>query len=104
VDVIISNCVINLSPDKDQVFRDAFRVLRPGGRLQVSDIVWTKPAPEEIKDDMEQWAGCIAGALLESDYVGKIEAAGFVDVISTAAAYEKGNGLASASVVAVKPA
>ena len=104
VDVIISNCVINLSPDKDQVFRDAFRVLRPGGRLQVSDIVWTKPAPAAIQDDMEQWAGCIAGALLESDYTAKIAAAGFVDVVSNAAAYPEGNGLASASVVAVKPA
>jgi arsenite methyltransferase len=103
VDVIISNCVINLSPDKEQVFRDAFRVLRPGGRLQVSDIVWTKPAPEAIKDDMEQWAGCIAGALLESDYLAKIRAAGLVDVVSTATEYAKGNGLASASVVAVKP-
>lgn len=103
VDVIISNCVINLSPDKDQVFREAFRVLRPGGRLQVSDIVWTKPVPEEIKSDMEQWAGCIAGALLESEYTGKIAAAGFVDVTSETTEYKKGQGIASAAVVAVKP-
>lgn len=103
VDVIISNCVINLSPDKDQVFREAFRVLKPGGRLQVSDIVWTKPVPEEIKSDMEQWAGCIAGALLESEYMGKIAAAEFVDVTSTATEYKKGEGIASAAVVAVKP-
>jgi arsenite methyltransferase len=104
VDVIISNCVINLSPVKDQVFREAFRVLKPGGRLQVSDIVWTKPVPQEIKDDMEKWAGCIAGALLESEYLGAITAAGFHDVTSLATEYPKGNGIASAAVVAYKPA
>lgn len=103
VDVIISNCVINLSPDKDQVFREALRVLRPGGRLQVSDIVWTKAVPESLKEDMEQWAGCIAGALVESDYIAKIEAAGFADVTSTATEYPGGAGIASASVVAIKP-
>lgn len=103
VDVIISNCVINLAPDKDQVFREAFRVLRPGGRLQVSDIVWTEAVPESVKGDMEQWAGCIAGALLESDYVGKIEAAGFEGVSSNATRYPGGKGIASASVVATKP-
>jgi len=102
VDVVISNCVINLSPDKDQVFREAFRVLRPGGRLQVSDIVWTKPVPESVRGDMEQWAGCIAGALLESDYVAKIEAAGFTSVTSSARAYDGGRGIASADVVAYK--
>ncbi|MGK2965150.1 MAG: arsenite methyltransferase, partial [Tepidiformaceae bacterium] len=99
-DVIISNCVINLSPDKDQVFREALRVLKPGGRLQVSDIVWTKPVPEDVKGDMEKWAGCIAGALLESEYVGKIEAAGFRDVTSGASEYPDGRGLASANVLA----
>ena len=104
VDVIISNCVINLSPDKDQVFREAFRVLKPGGRLQVSDIVWTKSAPEGIKDDMEQWAGCVAGALLESDYTGKIRTAGFGEVTSVATEYPGGKGIASAAVTAVKPA
>jgi SAM-dependent methyltransferase len=104
VDVIISNCVINLSPDKDQVFREAFRVLRPGGRLQVSDIVWTKPVPEDVKNDMEKYAGCIAGALLEADYLGKIGAAGFADVTSVASEYPGGHGIASANVVAFKPA
>ncbi len=104
VDVIISNCVINLSPDKDQVFREALRVLRPGGRLQVSDIVWTQPVPESVKGDMEKWAGCIAGALLERDYVGKIEAAGFTEVTSLSTEYPGGKGLASASVVAIKSA
>jgi len=103
VDVIISNCVINLAPDKDQVFREALRVLRPGGRLQVSDIVWTSPPPDAIKDDMEQWAGCVAGALLESDYLANIGAAGFERVTSTAAEYPGGKGLASANVVAYKP-
>ncbi len=102
IDVIISNCVINLSPDKDRVFREAFRVLKPGGRLQVSDIVWTRPVPEAVKGDMEAWAGCIAGALLESDYVGKIQATGFADVTSTAAEYSGGKGIASANVVAYK--
>jgi SAM-dependent methyltransferase len=104
IDVIISNCVINLSPDKDAVFREAFRVLRPGGRLQVSDIVWTQPVPESVKNDMEAWAGCIAGALLESDYLGKIAAAGFQDVTSVATEYPGGKGIASAAVIAVKPA
>ncbi len=104
VDVIISNCVINLSPDKDQVFREAFRVLKPGGRLQVSDIVWMKQAPDSIKDDMEQWAGCVAGALLESDYLGKIEAAGFTGIASVPVEYPGGKGIASAAVTATKPA
>ncbi len=104
VDVIISNCVINLSPVKARVFREAYRVLRPGGRLQVSDIVWTRPAPAGIRDDMEKWAGCIAGALLESEYLAHIRAAGFVDVQSVAMEYPGGNGLASAAVTATKPA
>ncbi|WP_322819570.1 arsenite methyltransferase [Tepidiforma sp.] len=104
VDVVISNCVINLSPDKPQVFREAFRVLRPGGRLQISDIVWTKPVPPDIRGDMEKWAGCIAGALLESEYLDHIRAAGFVDVTSTATEYPGGRGLASAAVTARKPA
>lgn len=103
VDVIISNCVINLSPDKDAVFREAFRVLRPGGRLQVSDIVWTKPVPDGVKNDMEKWAGCIAGALLESDYLGKIRAAGFTEITSDASEYPGGQGIASAAVTAVRP-
>jgi SAM-dependent methyltransferase len=103
VDVIISNCVINLAPDKAPVFREAFRVLRPGGRLQVSDIVWTKPVPQETKDDLEQWAGCIAGALLESDYLSEITGAGFSDVTSVATEYPGGKGIASANVVAFKP-
>jgi SAM-dependent methyltransferase len=80
VDVIISNCVINLSPDKPQVFREAYRVLKPGGRLAVSDIVTDGPLPEAIKNSLSAWAGCIAGALDVKDYMSGIEAAGFVEV------------------------
>jgi ubiquinone/menaquinone biosynthesis C-methylase UbiE len=79
VDVVISNCVINLSPDKPQVFREAFRVLNPGGRLAVSDIVTDGPLPKEVKNSLSAWAGCIAGALDIKDYLAAIEAAGFVD-------------------------
>ncbi len=79
-DVVISNCVINLSADKDAVFREAFRVLKPGGRLAVSDIVWRRPVPEAIRSSAELWAGCIAGALLEEEYREKLVAAGFVNV------------------------
>src|ERR1039457_3348723 len=80
VDVIISNCVINLSTDKDKVLGEAFRVLRPGGRFAVSDIVVRRELPETVKKSMELWSGCIAGALLESEYVGKLRAAGFTDI------------------------
>ncbi len=80
VDVVISNCVINLSPDKDRVFREAFRVLKPGGRLLVSDIVTTEKLPREIRRDMEMWAGCVAGALEEGTYLQKVIDAGFKDV------------------------
>ncbi len=80
VDVVISNCVINLSPDKPQVFREAYRVLQPGGRLAVSDIVTNGPLPDAIKQSMAAWAGCVAGALEVDDYVAAIEDAGFVDV------------------------
>jgi arsenite methyltransferase len=80
IDVVISNCVVNLSPDKEQVFREAFRVLRPGGKLAVSDIVTDGPLPDAVKQDMAAWAGCIAGALEAQDYISAIEEAGFVDV------------------------
>jgi arsenite methyltransferase len=89
VDVIISNCVINLSPDKPQVFREAFRALRPGGRLAVSDVVTDGPLPESVKNSLEAWAGCIAGALDVTDYIGAIQAAGFVDVELTPVYFDK---------------
>jgi arsenite methyltransferase len=81
VDVVISNCVINLSPDKPQVFSEAYRVLRPGGKLAVSDIVTRGELPAEIKQDLDSWAACVAGAWQDKDYVAAIRAAGFVDVI-----------------------
>jgi SAM-dependent methyltransferase len=80
VDVVISNCVINLSQDKDRVLREAFRVLRPGGRFAVSDVVVRKPVPDELRRNVELWVGCVAGALDEADYRDKLSAAGFTDV------------------------
>lgn len=77
VDVIISNCVINLSADKDKVLREALRVLKPGGRFAVSDVVVRGEVPAEVRKSMELWVGCIAGALEEMDYVKKLAAAGF---------------------------
>jgi len=80
VDVIVSNCVINLSPDKDKVFSEAFRVLRPGGRAMISDIVSDGEIPQDIREDPDAWAGCIGGALDEKVYLEKIRAAGFRDI------------------------
>lgn len=80
VDVIISNCVINLSADKDRVFREAFRVLKPGGRLAVSDVLTRGAIPNEIREKVLLWVGCIAGALEETEYRSKLQAAGFQDV------------------------
>jgi len=85
VDVIISNCVINLSADKDKVFAEALRVLKPGGRFAVSDVVVRGEVPAEVRRSMELWVGCIAGALEEMDYVKKLAKAGFdaIDVEPT---------------------
>ena len=80
VDVVISNCVINLSPDKPQVFREVFRTLRPGGRVAVSDIVTNGPLPEALQKDMEAWGACVAGALDVSEYTTGLSEAGFTDV------------------------
>ena len=77
VDVVISNCVINLSADKDRVLREAFRVLKPGGRFAVADVVVRGDVPEEVRRSMLLWVGCVAGALEENDYRVKLEAAGF---------------------------
>ena len=80
VDAIISNCVINLSPDKSKVFQEAYRALKSGGRLIVSDKVSEGALPDEIKDDPDAWAGCIAGALEQQEYLEKMEQAGFEDI------------------------
>jgi SAM-dependent methyltransferase len=80
VDVVISNCVINLSADKDRVLKEAFRVLRPGGRFAVSDVVVRGQVPDAVRQSMLLWVGCIAGALEEQDYRAKLLGAGFVDV------------------------
>jgi arsenite methyltransferase len=80
VDVVISNCVINLSGDKDAVLREAFRVLKPGGRFAVSDVVVRGDLPPDIRRSMELWVGCIAGALEDTEFAAKLSAAGFIDV------------------------
>ena len=77
VDVIISNCVINLAPDKDKVFREAFRVLKPGGRMYISDMVLLAELPEDLKNDKDLLAGCIAGAILKEEYLSLLEKVGF---------------------------
>jgi SAM-dependent methyltransferase len=80
VDVVISNCVINLSGDKDRVLREAFRVLKPGGRFAVSDVVTHGEVPEKVRENMLLWVGCIAGALQDYQYVAKLAKAGFDDI------------------------
>lgn len=80
VDVVISNCVINLSPDKPAAFREAFRVLKPGGRLAVSDIVLSKPLPANISNLADVYVACVAGAVTEEDYLGAMRAAGFEQI------------------------
>ncbi len=80
VDVIVSNCVINLSGDKDRVLREAFRVLKPGGRFAISDVVVRGEVPQEIRKSMELWVGCVAGALSDTEYQQKLAAAGFESI------------------------
>ena len=80
VDVVISNCVINLSVDKDQVFKEIYRVLKPGGRMAVSDIVTTRPLPDKLRQNLLSWAGCISGALLDEEYKKKLAEAGFENI------------------------
>ena len=80
VDVVISNCVINLSADKDRVLREAFRVLKPGGRFAVSDVVTRGEVPADVRKNMLLWVGCIAGALQDSEYESKLASAGFVSI------------------------
>jgi SAM-dependent methyltransferase len=102
VDVIISNCVINLSVDEDAVLREAFRVLKPGGRFAVSDIVVLGDVPEEVRRSMELWVGCIAGAMTDTEYQSRLVAAGFEQVqlepwriyeVDDARAFLEGSGL-----------
>ena len=103
VDVVISNCVINLAPDKDAVFREAYRVLRPGGRLMVSDILLVRPASEAEMADLALYAGCISGSLPVEEYLGKIRGAGFSEVdYSVEAPVKNGEFWFSAAVSAVK--
>lgn len=80
VDAIISNCVINLAPDKEKVFKEAHRVLKTSGRLMISDVVLTKPLPEELKNDKELLVGCVSGAILKQDYLKLLGKAGFVNI------------------------
>jgi SAM-dependent methyltransferase len=89
VDVIISNCVINLSPDKSKAFSEAFRVLKPGGKLAVSDIVTDGPLPNSIKQSLSAWAGCVAGAVEAKDYIGMMKAVGFTDITITPVFFDK---------------
>ncbi|HEU5327070.1 MAG TPA: arsenite methyltransferase [Thermomicrobiales bacterium] len=127
VDVVISNCVVNLSPDKDAVLRESFRVLRPGGRFAISDVIAQgQPVPPELRADLASWTGCLAGALEETAYRAKLAAAGFtgIEIVATqvytsadaadagggaaAETYDRfqasGGRLASAFVRATKPA
>lgn len=80
VDVIISNCVVNLAPDKDTAMKEAFRVLKPGGRLAISDIVTRQPVPAPLKESMTAWAACVGGALSEDEYRDRLDTAGFTDI------------------------
>jgi arsenite methyltransferase len=110
VDVVISNCVINLAPDKTRVLKEAFRVLKPGGRLAVSDVIVRGEVSPKLRQDMELWVGCMGGALEETDYRNRLVQAGFEDVgIETWRLYDEAAGeddtrFASAFIRARKPA
>ena len=107
VDAIISNCVINLAPDKDVVFREAFRILRPGGRLMVSDLVKIDEIPQEEAEDTANWVSCLAGTEMKDVYLGRMTSAGFTDVqvVSSAPWKEEGwrSSIHSMSISAFKP-
>ena len=107
VDAVISNCVVNLSPDKARVFKEAYRVLKPGGRVMVSDIVLTRELPEDIRNSLAAYAGCVAGASLKEDYLATIAKAGFENVeIVSEQSYGSGDmesAILSVSVRAFKP-
>lgn len=109
VDVVISNCVVVLSPDKNAVFREAYRVLAPGGRMHISDMMALGPVPQEVRDDPEKWASCVAGADERDEYVERLTAAGFeaIEMNQEGAGRPMGEGtteVASVKVVAFKPA
>ena len=107
VDAIISNCVINLSPDKGRVFKEAYRALKPGGRVMVSDIVLLQELPESIKNSVEAYVGCVAGASRKEDYLATVAAAGFQEVeVVSEVSFGMGQltgSIASINVRAVKP-
>ena len=105
VDVIISNCVINLSADKARVLREAHRVLKPGGRFAVSDVVLNRELPDALKKDIEMWTGCVAGALLADDYRRLLAEAGFEDIeIEPTRTYEIAGGAAMSAFIRAKKA
>ncbi len=103
VDVVISNCVINLAPSKAKVFQEAYRVLKPGGRVMVSDIVLSKPLPKEVSDEVITYTGCIGGAILDEEYLQHMRDAGFKDVKITSKAGQSLHGSYSAYVAGRKP-
>jgi SAM-dependent methyltransferase len=103
VDVIVSNCVVNLSPEKPQVFREAFRVLRPGGRMVLSDLVLERPLPAETRDSIEATVGCIGGASLRGEYLAMIREAGFREVEVVREGRYGTDPVTSVQVRAVKP-
>ncbi len=103
VDVVISNCVINLAPDKGKVFSEAYRVLKPGGRVMVSDIVLSKPLPKEVRDEVVTYTGCIGGAILDEEYLQHMRDAGFADAKITSKAGESLYGAYSAYFAGTKP-
>lgn len=103
IDVVISNCVINLAPSKAKVFQEAFRVLKPGGRVMVSDIVLSKPLPKEVSDEVFTYTGCIGGAILDEEYLQHMRDAGFEDVKITGKAGQSLHKAYSAYVAGRKP-
>ena len=103
VDVIISNCVVNLAPDKDRVFRQAFRVLKPGGRVAISDMVTRAPLPDALRSNLASWASCVSGAIPETEYADKLRAAGFVGVEKVSGGENPTEPVYSAKFIARKP-